>query len=116
MQKDNPTVIEETTNEEATPIAFTKTDINETFVDESFDDKPVQEETTTEEVTHYAEIIPHAKSDEQSFEKTASINDLNSLTKDQLFEKLQNYKKLLDNGLILQGEYDRLKDEVLKLM
>ena len=31
---------------------------------------------------------------------------------DELFAKLQNYKKLLDNGLILQGEYDRLKGEI----
>ena len=35
---------------------------------------------------------------------------------DELFVKLQNYKKLLDNGLILQEEYDRLKDEILKKM
>jgi Bacterial PH domain len=38
---------------------------------------------------------------------------LESLNKEQLFEKLQNYKKLLDNGLILQGEYDALKKEIL---
>lgn len=38
---------------------------------------------------------------------------LESLTKEELFEKLQNYKKLLDNGLILQGEYDALKKEIL---
>jgi hypothetical protein len=35
---------------------------------------------------------------------------------DALFEKLQNYKKLLDNGLILQGEYDVYKREVLSYM
>jgi hypothetical protein len=33
-----------------------------------------------------------------------------------LFDKLNNYKKLLDNGLILQGEYDRLKNEILPLL
>lgn len=41
---------------------------------------------------------------------------LDQLTKDELFEKLQNYKKLLDNGLIIQGEYDALKNEVIKYM
>jgi hypothetical protein len=38
------------------------------------------------------------------------------LSSDELFEKLQNYKKLLDNGLILQGEYDALKKEILSYM
>jgi len=41
---------------------------------------------------------------------------LGELSQDQLFEKLQNYKKLLDNGLILQGEYDTLKKEILSYM
>jgi hypothetical protein len=41
---------------------------------------------------------------------------LNELSSDELFEKLQNYKKLLDNGLILQGEYDTLKKEILSYM
>ena len=35
---------------------------------------------------------------------------------DELFAKLQNYKKLLDNGLILQGEYDNFKKEILGYM
>jgi hypothetical protein len=30
-------------------------------------------------------------------------NGLAGLSQEVLFEKLQNYKKLLDNGLILQG-------------
>lgn len=38
---------------------------------------------------------------------------LESLSKEELFDKLQNYKRLLDNGLILQGEYDALKKEIL---
>jgi hypothetical protein len=38
------------------------------------------------------------------------------LSQDELFAKLQNYKKLLDNGLILQGEYDALKKEILSYM
>ena len=41
---------------------------------------------------------------------------LADLSQDELFAKLQNYKKLLDNGLILQGEYDRLKAEILKFL
>ena len=41
---------------------------------------------------------------------------LSELSQDELFEKLQNYKKLLDNGLILQGEYDNLKKEILSYM
>jgi hypothetical protein len=41
---------------------------------------------------------------------------LSGLSQDELFEKLQNYKKLLDNGLILQGEYDAYKKEILSHM
>jgi hypothetical protein len=41
---------------------------------------------------------------------------LSEFTKDELFDKLNNYKKLLDNGLILQGEYDRLKNEILPFL
>ncbi|MFN4026376.1 MAG: PH domain-containing protein [Flavobacterium sp.] len=77
----------------------------------------VVEEVTTEEVTDFAEIIPVAQSgyrDEKQFPDDRS--GLAELSQDELFEKLSNYKKLLDNGLILQGEYDRLKAEVLKHM
>jgi hypothetical protein len=41
---------------------------------------------------------------------------LSELSKEELFDKLNNYKKLLDNGLILQGEYDRLKNEILPFL
>ena len=41
---------------------------------------------------------------------------MSELSQDELFTKLQNYKKLLDNGLILQGEYDKMKAEVLSYM
>jgi len=41
---------------------------------------------------------------------------LNELSNEELFEKLQNYKKLLDNGLILQAEYDAYKKEILSYM
>lgn len=79
------------------------------------------EEVATEEVTNFAEIIPVEQSgyrDEKQFpdEKLNAESGLASLTQDQLFEKLQNYKKLLDNGLILQGEYDKLKNEILSYL
>lgn len=77
------------------------------------------EEVETEEVTNYAEIMPAvsnyvepiAENSSTSTEKLSS-----DLTQDELFAKLQNYKKLLDNGLILQGEYDALKKEILSYM
>ncbi len=79
------------------------------------------ETVETEEVTDFAEIIPVMQSgyrpekqfpDEvpQSMKETAALSELSS---EELFEKLQNYKKLLDNGLILQGEYDALKKQIL---
>ena len=79
------------------------------------------EEVATEEVTNFAEIILVEQSgyrDEKQFpdEKLSAESGLASLTQDQLFEKLQNYKKLLDNGLILQGEYDKLKNEILSYL
>jgi hypothetical protein len=48
--------------------------------------------------------------------ETPKENGLSGLSQDQLFDKLQNYKKLLDNGLILQGEYDAFKKEILSHM
>jgi hypothetical protein len=79
------------------------------------------EEVATEEVTNYAEIIPVAQSgyrDEKQFpdESKSKVDNVSELSQDELFEKLQNYKKLLDNGLILQGEYDALKKEILSKM
>lgn len=75
------------------------------------------EEIATEEVTNFAEIIPVTATYLEN-ENTTTSSDLkfNQLTQDELFEKLQNYKKLLDNGLILQGEYDAYKKEILSLM
>ncbi|OOG71766.1 PH domain-containing protein [Flavobacterium sp. A45] len=77
------------------------------------------EEMETEEVTDFAEIMPVvsnyaepiAENTNASTEKKTS-----ELTQDELFAKLQNYKKLLDNGLILQGEYDAFKKEILSYM
>lgn len=76
------------------------------------------EEVETEEVTSFAEIMPTYSA---SFSEIESVDmtkekPLGELSSDELFEKLQNYKKLLDNGLILQGEYDALKKEILGYM
>lgn len=76
-----------------------------------------------EEVTDFAELIPVAISGYRD-EKQHPDEDGNPPTEtsnanpssEELFEKLQNYKKLLDNGLILQAEYDALKKEILGLM
>ena len=81
------------------------------------------EEVETEEVTNFAEIVPISQSasdsePETQFSQTEAKNEksLADLSQDELFEKLQNYKKLLDNGLILQGEYDNYKKEILGYM
>lgn len=77
------------------------------------------EEMETEEVNDFNEIIPAAPAVYEAPAETpapAKEGDLAGLSKDQLFEKLQNYKKLLDNGLILQGEYDNLKNEIIKYL
>jgi hypothetical protein len=84
---------------------------------QAIEEPEVIEEVATEEVTNYAEIIPVEQSgyrDEKQFPDDRS--GLAELSQDELFEKLQNYKKLLDNGLILQGEYDSLKKEILSHM
>ena len=82
------------------------------------------EEMETEEVTSFAEIIPVSQTnfvtEDQQFnnQETPVSADklLSELSSEELFEKLQNYKKLLDNGLILQGEYDVFKKEILGYM
>jgi hypothetical protein len=77
------------------------------------------EEVETEEVVNYAEIMPAVSNyAEPIVEHTAaSTEKLSSeLSQDELFAKLQNYKRLLDNGLILQGEYDAYKKEILSYM
>jgi hypothetical protein len=81
------------------------------------------EEVETEEVTNYAEIMPATTPSYteifepiQQSQSSASERKLSELSKEELFDKLQNYKKLLDNGLILQGEYDTYKKEILSYM
>ncbi|PJJ10510.1 PH (Pleckstrin Homology) domain-containing protein [Flavobacterium sp. 1] len=77
------------------------------------------EEMETEEVTDFAEIMPVVSNyaDPILENTTASTEKKDSeLTQDELFAKLQNYKKLLDNGLILQGEYDAFKKVILSHM
>ena len=90
--------------------------------DSDFDEDEI-EEIETEEVTSFAEIMPAAApSYAETFEPfqhaQASTGErkLSEFSKEELFDKLQNYKKLLDNGLILQGEYDSYKKEILNYM
>jgi hypothetical protein len=81
------------------------------------------EEIVPEEVTHFAEIVPvtHEIPTYETYEEpnenlSSTEKKLNDLSQDELFEKLQNYKRLLDNGLVMQGEYDSLKKEILGYM
>ena len=78
------------------------------------------EEMETEEVTSFAEIMPAVPDYTAPLntvtEATENENNSAALSQDELFAKLQNYKKLLDNGLILQGEYDAFKKEILSQM
>jgi hypothetical protein len=79
----------------------------------------VIEEMETEEVTNFAEIMPSIpvfSEPKQEIISDIEHNKTNTLSQEELFAKLQNYKKLLDNGLILQGEYDAFKKEILSLM
>jgi hypothetical protein len=74
------------------------------------------EEVETEEVTNFAEIMPATTTHEASFVNESEPVSSAGLNQEELFAKLQNYKKLLDNGLILQGEYDAFKKEILSQM
>ncbi|MEW5676865.1 PH domain-containing protein [Flavobacterium enshiense] len=81
----------------------------------------VVEEVEVEEVTSFAEIMPVAPAVQETFaepvqQAATGEKKLSEMSSEELFAKLQNYKKLLDNGLILQGEYDKLKAEVLQYM
>lgn len=81
----------------------------------------VIEETPVEEVTSFAELMPAVNNTiipdtEVESPISQKENPLANLSKEELFDKLQNYKKLLDNGLILQGEYDKLKNEIINYL
>ncbi|TDD76396.1 PH domain-containing protein [Flavobacterium caseinilyticum] len=101
--------------------------LNATMMDEvpvlPIEEVEIIEEMETEEVTNFAEIMPVSQpnfiAENQEFQEVAlpsKDKSLSDLSQDELFEKLQNYKKLLDNGLILQGEYDVFKKEILSYM
>jgi hypothetical protein len=102
------------------PVA-TATPIAEEVQAEDIEESEI-EEVETEEVTNFAEILPAApvyETYEQIHPQApAPTGDrkLSELSKEELFDKLQNYKKLLDNGLIMQGEYDAFKKEILSYM
>ncbi|HEY0045934.1 MAG TPA: PH domain-containing protein [Flavobacterium sp.] len=85
------------------------------------------EEVETEEVTNLAEVLPvafsgyrdekqHPDPDIDSELANPTSSSLANLSNEALFEKLQNYKKLLDSGLITPNEYDTFKKEILSLM
>lgn len=102
------------------PVA-TATPIVEEVQTEDIEEREI-EEVETEEVTSFAEFLPAAPVYE-TYEQIqpqapAPTGDrkLSELSKEELFDKLQNYKKLLDNGLIMQGEYDAFKKEILSYM
>ena len=91
--------------------------------EEEFAQEEIIEEFLTEEVTHFAEIVPisqetpsYERYEEPKENSASGEKKLSELSQDELFEKLQNYKRLLDNGLIMQGEYDTLKKEILGYM
>ena len=103
-------VSEEVSVEE--PISF--------FASDPIEDEIV-EEVETEEVFSFSEIVPtNTVHYEPNKEVTNPIQNgekkLNEMSSDELFAKLQNYKRLLDNGLIMQGEYDIYKKEILAHM
>lgn len=93
-------------------------------IEPEFVQEEVIEEMETEEVTDFAEIMPTLPAfsepvTEQAQTATAAgtgEKKISEMSSDELFAKLQNYKKLLDNGLILQGEYDAFKKEILSYM
>jgi len=98
-------------DEEGDEVVSTATPLN--FIEEV-------EEVETEEVNDFRQIMSSNIQASNQYteavpaeEKQAAKSALSDLSKEELFDKLQSYKKLLDNGLILQGEYDTLKKEIL---
>lgn len=99
------------------PVATPVAEIVEPEVVEPIEEEV--EEVETEEVINYAEILPATVIHNEPVQETPFTTGerrLSDMSQDELFEKLQNYKKLLDNGLIMQGEYDAFKKEILSYM
>lgn len=103
--------------------ALSATIIDEVPVISIEEEVEIIEEMETEEVTDFAQMMPVSQpnfiAENQEIQEISSSSkdkSLGDLSQDELFEKLQNYKKLLDNGLILQGEYDAFKKEILSYM
>lgn len=97
--------------------------VDEPVIEDVLEEVEQIEEMETEEVTNFAEIVPvsqpifNAEPQTQfSQPEVKTEKSLADLSQDELFEKLHNYKKLLDNGLIMQGEYDNYKKEILSFM
>jgi hypothetical protein len=101
--------------------------LNATIVEEvlvePIEEFEIIEEMETEEVISFSELLtvtpPALNMKYEQFstlDGTPKENGLSGLSQEELFDKLQNYKKLLDNGLILQGEYDAFKKEILSHM
>lgn len=115
--------IEEIKGGAVVSASFAAQDMPAAPLSEMLAEEEMIEEVETEEVTHFAELMPapvislEEAGVETPSEATKSTDrPLVELSKDELFEKLQNYKKLLDNGLIRQAEYDALKDQILPLL
>lgn len=109
------------------PVVAAPVVAEESFIAEDntvVETEPVQEqiieEVETEEVTSFAEIMPAIQTYSETVVEETPVasgeKKVNEMSSDELFAKLQNYKRLLDNGLILQGEYDKLKAEILQYM
>jgi hypothetical protein len=101
---------------------FNATIVEEVLV-EPIEEFEIIEEMETEEVISFSELLtvtpPALNMKYEQFstlDGTPKENGLSGLSQEELFDKLQNYKKLLDNGLILQGEYDAFKKEILSHM
>ncbi|WP_310557388.1 PH domain-containing protein [Flavobacterium sp.] len=128
----NPAVESQILNQES--VSFLASDPVENQVSEEVSEEepisflvpnPIEneivEEVETEEVFSFSEIVPanpvHYEPIQEAVSPTQNgEKKLNEMSSDELFAKLQNYKRLLDNGLIMQGEYDSYKKEILAHM
>ncbi len=125
FSKEQLDILKNGTAPTAAPIFEAPKAIEEIPMEEVLEEEETEivEEMETEEVMDFLEIIPVSQSgfrDEkqhpESISEQVKEKSLAELSSEELFEKLQNYKKLLDNGLIMQGEYDAYKKEILSYM